>query len=228
MRMTTLETVEVETGQSPKGSIIWLHGLGADGHDFEPIVPELHLPTDLPLRFVFPHAPVRPVTVNGGMAMRAWYDIVSLDAEGRADETGVRQSSHHLAQLIEREHDRGMAEDRILIAGFSQGGAIALHHVLRSPKRFAGLMALSAYLPLPTTVEEEVINAPDAGNSEVPAFVAHGTSDPMVPIDGGRHAAELLKSLGYEVEWREYPMAHAVHPQEIADIARFIVRAYAG
>ncbi|MEO1202540.1 MAG: dienelactone hydrolase family protein, partial [Pseudomonadota bacterium] len=148
--------------------------------------------------------------------------------EGRADETGVRESSEHLAALVAREEQRGMAEDRILIAGFSQGGAIALHHVLRSPKRFAGLMALSTYLPLPTTVEEEVINAPDAGNTAVPAFIAHGTSDPMVPIDGGRHAAEMLESLGYSVEWREYPMAHAVHPQEIADIARFIVAAYGG
>ena len=226
--MTTLETVEIETGPSPDGSVIWLHGLGADGHDFEPIVPELHLPADLSLRFVFPHAPVRSVTVNGGMAMRAWYDIKSLDAEGRADEDGVRESSEHLENLIVREEERGVSDERILIAGFSQGGAIALHHVLRSPKRFAGLMALSTYLPLPGTVEAEVVNAPDAGNTEVPAFVAHGTADPMVPIDGGRHAAELLKSLGYDVEWHEYPMGHSVHPQEIADIARFIVRAFGG
>ena len=141
--MAANETLEVETGENPSGSVIWLHGLGADGHDFEPVVPELQLPATLPLRFVFPHAPVRPVTVNGGMAMRAWYDIVSLDAAGRADEKGIRESSTILDALVEREVDRGIAEGRIVIAGFSQGGAIVLHNALHTERRLAGLMALS-------------------------------------------------------------------------------------
>ena len=220
-------SVEVETGPNPTGSVIWLHGLGADGHDFEPIVPELGLPAELPLRFVFPHAPVRPVTLNGGMAMRAWYDIVSLDAEGRADEAGVRDSSERIAALIDRERERGIADHRILLAGFSQGGAVVLHHLLRSPVRFAGAMALSTYLPLPGLVQAEVVEAGDAGNPDVPVFMGHGSFDPMVPFDGGRHAAELLESLGYDVEWHGYPMAHAVCPQEIADIGQFLVRVFA-
>ena len=226
--MAEPDTVEVTTGADPVGSVIWLHGLGADGHDFEPIVPELGLPAELPLRFVFPHAPVRPVTLNAGMAMRAWYDIVSLDAEGRADEAGVRESSDILTALVDRERERGMADDKILIAGFSQGGAVVLHHLLRSPIRYAGAMTLSAYLPLPSLVEAEVINAPEAGNTDVPVFAAHGNFDPMVPFEGGRHAADVLESLGYNVEWRAYPMAHGVCPQEIGDIARFIARVFAG
>ena len=226
--MSEAESVEILTGPEPTGSVIWLHGLGADGHDFEPIVPELRLPADLALRFVFPHAPVRPVTLNGGMAMRAWYDIVSLDAEGRADEAGVRESSNRLGELVDRERERGVAEERILVAGFSQGGAIVLHHLLRSPIRFAGAMALSTYLPLPGLVESEVSNDAGAGNTDVPVFAAHGSFDPVVPLEGGRHAADLLQSLGYTVEWKDYPMAHAVCPQEIADISDFISRAFAG
>ena len=226
--MSELDTVEVETGRSPVGSIIWLHGLGADGHDFEPIVPELGLPPDLPLRFVFPHAPVRPVTLNGGMKMRAWYDILSLEAEGRADEAGVHDSSERLGHLIERERSRGIDDGRILIAGFSQGGAVVLHHALRSPKHFAGILALSTYLPLGGTLQSEILDAAETANTDVPVFIAHGTMDPMVPLAGGRRAADTLESLGYDVEWHQYPMAHAVCPEEIADIARFIVRAYSG
>ena len=214
-------TVEVATGDSPVGSVIWLHGLGADGHDFEPIVPELRLPEELPLRFVFPHAPVRPVTLNAGMAMRAWYDIKSLDAEGRADEQGVTESSALLDELVQREVERGVDVEKIVIAGFSQGGAIALHNALTSERRLAGLMALSTYLPLARVAGEDF-----RGDAKIPVFMGHGTMDPMVPYEAGRHAAELLGGLGYEVAWHDYPMAHGVCPQEIADISRWLQSLY--
>ena len=222
------ESVEVETGANPVGSVIWLHGLGADGHDFEAIVPELRLPAPLPLRFVFPHAPVRPVTINGGMAMRAWYDIVSFDKEGRADESGIRDSSALVDALVEREQQRGIDNSKIVIAGFSQGGAIALHNVLRTPLKLAGLMALSAYLPLQDTLDSEVVENPDAGDTSLPVFMGHGRADPMVPCDGGRQSADFLENLGYTVEWHDYPMAHAVCAQEIADISNWLQAVYAG
>lgn len=215
------DTVEVTTGDAPVGSVIWLHGLGADGHDFEPIVPELELPEALPLRFVFPHAPVRPVTINGGMQMRAWYDIVSLDAAGRADVDGIRASSDSLDMLIERERERGIDASRIVVAGFSQGGAIALDNVLTHSRRVAGLMALSTYLALGEAAGERF-----CGDVGVPVFMAHGTFDPMVPYQGGRSTAERLEKLGYTVDWREYPMAHGVCPQEIADIRAWLTTVY--
>jgi len=220
------ETVEVETGANPSGTVIWLHGLGADGHDFEAIVPELRLPASLPLRFVFPHAPVRPITINGGMEMRAWYDIVSLDKEGRADEAGIRASSGLLDRLIEREQQRGIDSSKIVIAGFSQGGVIALHNVVRSPLKLCGLMALSSYLPLRDTIEADVANHPQAADLSVPVFIGHGTSDPMVPYEGGRNSADVLESLGYQVEWHEYPMGHSVCAQEIADISDWLQTIY--
>lgn len=219
--MRANETVELTTGPEPCGSVIWLHGLGADGHDFEPIVPELRLPDSLPLRFVFPHAPVRPVTVNGGMAMRAWYDIVSLDAAGRADEQGIRESATILDALIEREVERGIAETHIVVAGFSQGGAIVLHHALNTERRLAGLMALSTYLALPRDVD-----APAVSNTGLPVFMAHGTMDPMVPYAGGVRSRDRLEALGFTVEWHEYPMAHAVCPQEIADIRQWLINVF--
>ncbi len=222
------ESVEVETGANPVGSVIWLHGLGADGHDFEAIVPELRLPASLPLRFVFPHAPVRPVTINGGMAMRAWYDIVSFDKQGRADDTGIRESSALVDALVEREQQRGIDSSKILIAGFSQGGAIALHNVLRTPLKLAGLMALSSYLPLQDTVDSEVMENPDAGDTSLPVFMGHGRSDPMVPCQGGRASADVLERLGYTVDWHDYPMAHAVCAQEITDISNWLQAVYAG
>jgi phospholipase/carboxylesterase len=215
------ETVEVTTGESPAGSVIWLHGLGADGHDFEPIVPELRLPAELPLRFVFPHAPVRPVTINGGMAMRAWYDIMSLDTKGRADADGVRESTALLEALIEREQQRGVAPDKIVIAGFSQGGAIAINAALHSTTRLAGLMALSTYIALPGEL------ADSTGHRDLPVFMAHGTFDPMLPIQWGRASAEQLTALGYDVEWHDYPMAHAVCPAEIADIRTWLLSVFA-
>jgi len=211
------ETVEVETGENPVGSVIWLHGLGADGHDFEAIVPALKIPRDLPLRFVFPHAPVRPVTINGGMAMRAWYDILSLDSEGRADAQGVNESSVLLEGLVGREQERGIDARRIVIAGFSQGGAIAINVALHAKDRLAGLMALSTYIPLPGDIDASV------GSRDLPVFMAHGSHDPMLPMQWGRASADKLIEAGFSVEWHDYPMAHAVCPQEIDDIQRWLL-----
>ena len=220
------ETVEVTTAEAPTGSVIWLHGLGADGHDFEPIVPELRLPDTLPLRFVFPHAPVRPVTLNAGMAMRAWYDIYSLDADGRADETGLRESSAMLEALVEREVERGIPSVKILLAGFSQGGAVAIHTALRSKRRLAGLMALSTYLPLRQCFEDEVINDADAGDTSLPIFMAHGSFDPVLPVQWGQGSAELMRQHGFDVEWHEYPMAHQVCMEEIVAIRNWMLSVY--
>ena len=214
------ECVEVTTGASPVGSVIWLDGLGADGHDFEPVVPELHLPVDLPLRFVFPHAPVRPVTINGGMAMRAWYDIVSLDAEGRADAAGVRESTTIVESLIAREIERGVSSERIVIAGFSMGGAIVINTALHTAHRLAGLMALSTYVPIPSEVDDST------GSRDVPVFMAHGTFDPMLPLQWGQLSAQKLQEAGFNIEWHDYPMAHAVCPDEIRDIREWLIRVY--
>lgn len=225
--MTAVETVEIEIGSgAPAGSIIWLHGLGADGHDFEPIVPELRLPEALPLRFVFPHAPVRPVTLNGGMAMRAWFDIYSLDAEGPVDETGIRESGALLDELIQRERDRGIEPGQIVIAGFSQGGAIAMHSALRYPERLGGLMALSTYLPLQSTFRAEVVDKMPVANQELPIFMAHGSFDPVLPLAWGRQAADFVGAAGFTIEWHEYPMAHAVCAEEIADIRSWLLSTY--
>lgn len=217
--MAIPETVEVSTGENPRGSVIWLHGLGADGHDFEPIVPELRL--DTALRFVFPHAPVRPVTINGGMAMRAWYDILSLDTEGRADEVGVRESGVLLEALIDREIERGIDPGNIVIAGFSQGGAIILHTLLNTNHDLAGAMALSTYLPLRADLEIA------SNRKDIPLFMGHGSFDPMVMLQWGRDTAESLERAGYKPEWHEYPMAHAVCPQEIADISDWLKGVFA-
>ncbi len=219
------DCVEIETGARPRGSVIWLHGLGADGHDFEPVVEELRLPGELPLRFVFPHAPVRPVTINGGMRMRAWYDIRSLDGDGRADEEGIRASSSILDGLIEREIGRGIRAGLIVCAGFSQGGAIVLENALAARRELLGLMALSTYLPLAGRVSGDDLPGQPAGKLPK-VFMAHGTADPMVPIAGGKRAAALLERLGYAVEWHEYPMAHGVCPQEILDIRAWLLSAY--
>lgn len=212
--MSQLETVEVVHGREPDASVVLLHGLGADGHDFEPIVPELELGS-ASVRFVFPHAPIRPVTVNGGMAMRAWYDIVSLDRHGPQDERGIRQSSEGMRALIEREHDRGIDYSRIVAAGFSQGGAIALHTALRFPHRLAGVMGLSTWLPLAATLETEVLVNRHFPPAELPVFLAHGSADPVIQVEFGRHSAEAIANAGFDVEWHEYPMQHAVCPAEI-------------
>lgn len=225
--MQETETVELETGPGPAGSVIWLHGLGADGHDFEPIVPELRLPEALSLRFIFPHAPVRPVTVNGGMEMRAWYDIVSLDRDGPSDEAGIRESGAILERLIEREQERGIPAHRIVVAGFSQGGAIAMHAALRSRERLAGLMALSTYLPLPNSLPTEVVDNSDVGHLDMPIFMAHGSFDPVLPMQMGKTSYDMLVDAGFAVEWHEYPMAHAVCAEEIQDIRTWLLSVFA-
>ncbi len=213
-----LETVEIQTGNEPAASVIWLHGLGADGHDFEPIVPELRLPDSLAVRFVFPHAPVRPVTLNAGMQMRAWFDILGLDRRAAQDEAGIRASEAEVRELIERERQRGSRAGRIVLAGFSQGGAIALHTALRYERRLAGIMALSAYLPLADQVETEA----DPANTDTPIFMAHGSMDPVLPQAMGVEARDFLHERGYDVAWHSYPMMHAVCPDEIRDIAAWL------
>ena len=207
-----LAAIEIETGKNPAASIIWLHGLGADGNDFAPIVPELRLPKTA-IRFVFPHAPVQPVTINGGMRMRAWYDI-SDGANRREDEHGVRASQVLIETLIGREKERGTKAERLVLAGFSQGGAIALQTGLRHPERIAGIMALSAYVPVGETLTAEA----SAANRDVPIFMAHGSYDPVIPLGRAEQSRGLLQSLGYPVEWREYGMPHSVCPEELADI----------
>jgi len=220
------ETVEVVTGESPEGSVIWLHGLGADGHDFEPLVPELGLGGQVNLRFVFPHAPVRPVTINGGMSMRAWYDIFTLERGGPQDEAGIRASGVLLEMLVEREISRGIAPEKIVLAGFSQGGAIASHTALRHPQRLGGLMALSTYLPLQDCFDLEVASNASAQPKDLPIFMAHGSFDPMLPMALGQHSQQVLENAGYEVEWHDYPMAHAVCPEEIADIRNWLLSVF--
>ncbi len=218
--------VVIETGPNPVGSVIWLHGLGADGHDFEPIVPELRLPAEMPLRFVFPHAPVRPVTVNGGMQMRAWYDILSLDGDGRSDEAGVRESAAQLVDMVEAERQSGIDPGRILLAGFSQGGAVAAHAGLRYSEPLAGLLLLSTYLPVAGAFDTEVIENTASQPRSVPIFMAHGTFDPVLPYALAKSSASIIESAGYSIEWHEYPIAHGVCAEEIADIREFLVRVY--
>ena len=207
-----METVEIETGPNPTASVIWLHGLGADGHDFEPIVPELRLTK--PVRFVFPHAPIRPVTINQGMRMRAWYDIFQFGG-GREDDAGIRASQELIEGLIQKEQGK-----KIVLAGFSQGGAIVLQTALRHPERLAGVMALSTYLPLAATLESER----SAANKDLPLFMAHGKFDDIIPIHRAQQSRDFLQKLQYKVEWHEYPMPHSVCAEEIADLAAFLVR----
>ncbi len=214
------EPIILETGADPVGSVIWLHGLGADGHDFEPIVPELKLPESLPLRFVFPHAPVQPVTINGGMAMRAWFDIKSLDKHGAADGPGIDKSCDTLDALIASETDRGVPLNRILLAGFSQGGVIALHTALRMEEAVAGVMGLSTHLPL----VDRVANYPT--KTGLPILIAHGSLDPVLPLALGRESFDVLTQHGYAPEWHEYPMAHSVCAEEIVDIREFLLRVF--
>ena len=212
-----MEAVEIETGPKPGAAVIWLHGLGADGHDFEPIVPELRLPK--PVRFVFPHAPIRAVTINQGMRMRAWYDIFQFGG-GPEDEAGVRASQQIIEKLIDEEKRRGFAADKIVLAGFSQGGAIVLHTALRYPERLAGVMALSTYVPISASLEREA----SAANKDIPIFMAHGQFDDLIPLERAKRSRELLEKLGYAVTWKDYPMPHAVCGEEIGDITRFLGR----
>jgi phospholipase/carboxylesterase len=215
-----LATLELETGASPKAAVIWLHGLGADGHDFEPIVPELDLPDTPAVRFVFPHAPMQAVTINGGAVMRAWYDVYALEGQRREDDAGVRASQARVEELIEREKARGVPAARLVLAGFSQGGAIALHTGLRHRERLAGIMALSTYLPVASTLAAEATPA----NRAVPIFMGHGRGDALIPIERAMMSRQQLEAAGYAVEWHEYPMAHAVCMEEVADVSAWLQR----
>jgi phospholipase/carboxylesterase len=215
-----LATLELETGASPKAAVIWLHGLGADGHDFEPIVPELDLPDTPAVRFVFPHAPMQAVTINGGAVMRAWYDVYALEGQRREDDAGVRASQARVEELIEREKARGVPAARLVLAGFSQGGAIALHTGLRHRERLAGIMALSTYLPVASTLAAEATPA----NRAVPIFMGHGRGDALIPIERAMMSRQQLEAAGYAVEWYEYPMAHAVCMEEVADVSAWLQR----
>ena len=218
--MRSLETVTVETGPKPTFSIIWMHGLGADGHDFEPLVPEL-LDKGMPvIRFVFPHAPVRPVTINNGFEMRAWYDIIGIDRRSAEDFDGIRASAQSVSALIGAENARGVASNRIVIAGFSQGGAMALHIATRHTERLAGVIALSCYLPQ----ANELATSRSAANQSTPIFMAHGTQDPVVPYPLGDESRRLLESAGYSVEWHSYPMPHSLCEPEVADIRSWLGR----
>jgi phospholipase/carboxylesterase len=198
-----LQTIEIETAANPRHAVFWLHGLGADGHDFEPIVPQLVDRSWPALRFVFPNAPVRPITLNGGMAMRAWYDISGLEIAQRQDEAGIRASIHLVGELIEREVARGVAAQNILLAGFSQGGAIVLGGGVRYPQRLGGIIALSTYLPLAEKTDAEAAPA----NRDVPVFMAHGMLDPTISHALGEMSRDYLALRGYNVEWHAYPMA---------------------
>jgi phospholipase/carboxylesterase len=214
-----LDAIELESGPQPAASVIWLHGLGADGSDFVPVVDALDLP-DTPIRFVFPHAPMQPVTINQGYVMRAWYDIVSTDLERRADEAGVRASQKLVEALLEREKSRGIAARRAVLAGFSQGGAIALQTGLRHPERLAGIMALSCYVPIAGALASERTEA----NRDAPIFMAHGLYDPIIPLRLARESHDLLAQLGYDVEWHEYPLEHSVGPEEVEAIGAWLRR----
>lgn len=218
------ETVEFEPASDPEWSVIWLHGLGADGHDFEPIVGELGLPPDHAVRFVFPHAPHRPVTLNGGLRMRAWYDLKSLDIRDGEDEAGILESGAIAARLIAREAERGLGSERVILAGFSQGGAIALFAGLRHPQTLAGIMALSTYLPLGGRLADELAPA----NRDTPILQAHGRNDPVIPIEAARRSYQRIAALRPAPEWHEYPMPHAVCAEEIADIGRWLAARTAG
>jgi phospholipase/carboxylesterase len=218
--LVSREAVEVETGRNPTGTVIWLHGLGADGHDFEPIVPELVQPGERALRFVFPHAPMRPVTLNGGFAMRAWYDLIALDRRTREDENGIRMSQGLVDTLIRRENSRGIRTERIVLAGFSQGGAMALFAGTRYPEKLAGIMGLSCYLLLAHSFAAERHSA----NHDTPIFLAHGQQDPVVPFVLGEEARQQLEAAGCTVEWHAYSMPHSVCPQEVSDIAAWLRR----
>ncbi len=215
-----LATVEIATAANPGACVIWLHGLGADGHDFEPAVPQLVRPGGPALRFVFPHAPVRPVTLNGGLPMRAWYDIAGLDRHAAQDERGIRESDGALRALIRRENERGIPARRIVLAGFSQGGALALFTGMRYPEQLAGIIGLSCYAVLSGSFAAERA----AINQGTPVFLAHGTFDPVISPELGERTRALLVAADYAVEWHSYPMAHSVSSEELAAVAAFLQR----
>lgn len=212
------DRVILEPDQPANACVIWLHGLGADGNDFVPIVPELKLPADAGVRFVFPHAPIQPVTINGGMKMRAWFDIYHLGSLDKQDELGINASSERVKQLIQEQNAAGIPTERIVLAGFSQGGAIAIHTMMRLGEPLAGLLALSTFMPLHTRAAEEHVDV----NIGVPIMMCHGTHDPVLPMGLGEWSRDLLTEFGYTVDWKSYPMAHQVCPQQIADISLWL------
>lgn len=214
---TLLPFIEIETHASPDASIIWLHGLGADGYDFEPIVPELKL-DDLALRFIFPHAPMRPVTLNGGAQMRAWYDILGMDLQAEEDAQGIISSAVAVNELIAHEAARGIPLQRIILAGFSQGGAIALHTGIRQTEPLGGILALSTYLPLAKHLAQQQKPI----NHSVPILFAHGEHDPVIPMQFAKLSAELLSTAGFQIQWQAYPMAHTLCPAEIQTISQWL------
>ena len=228
----TLDYIEMQTGIDPKISVIWLHGLGADGHDFESVVPELRLPNEPAIRFIFPHAPMRPITVNNGLEMRGWYDVYEvpiepgkIEAESiehgqtiRQDREGLDQSAGIVSELIEQENQRGISTNNIFLVGFSQGGAIALFAGLRYPETLRGIIALSTYLPVAESLESERAKE----NLNTPIFMAHGNQDPVIPVAAGDISYSHLQTLGYDIKWHTYEMPHSIHPDEIRDISNFI------
>ena len=218
-----LETIQIETAPNPTASVIWMHGLGADGNDFVPIVRELNLTGCPAIRFIFPHAPTMPVTINGGYVMRAWYDILGADLTRREDESGLRKSQKSIEDLIANEKARGIPAERIILAGFSQGCAMTLQTGLRYPEKLAGLICLSGYLPLHTAVPEER----NAANQAMPIFMAHGEIDPVVPFQRAEQSREILKALDYNIEWHQYPMQHSVCIEEIEAIGDWLCKTIA-
>lgn len=220
--MDLLEHVEINTGNKPAGTVIWMHGLGADGWDFVPIVKELGLPEKLALRFIFPHAPMRPVTLNNGYVMRAWYDIAMTELQRITDEKGIRESQRQIEAFMAREKERGIASDKIVLAGFSQGGAIALQTGLRHAEPLAGILALSTYLALAESLAAEGTPA----NKSIPIFMAHGSEDPVVPIELAETSRDTLKSHGYNVRWTDYPMPHSVCMEEVAAIGEWLAERF--
>lgn len=215
--MQYLPAVEIETAAKPTASVIWLHGLGADGNDFAPIIPDLKIPAALPVRFIFPHAPAIPVTVNGGFVMPAWYDILEMEIDRKIDSTGLLASAERINELIEREYERGIKSDRIVIAGFSQGGAVAYQVALSHPKTLAGLLAMSSYFATAETIDY------NSANKEIPIQIHHGQFDPVVPEVLGRKASLHLSEKGYKVGYTVYPMEHAVCPEQIDDISKWLL-----
>lgn len=217
--MSNLEKLIIEPSQPIQQSVIWLHGLGADGHDFAPIVPELHIPNT---RFIFPHAPHQPITMNNGYEMRAWYDLYGLTLQTKQDEAGMRAMQQEIESLIEAEQAQGIPTERIVLAGFSQGGAMAFFTGLRYPKKLAGILALSTYVSLKEKLADEAHQA----NKDMPIFMAHGSFDSIITLDTCLVSRRLLEDLDYQVEWHEYPMPHSVCPEEIEDIARFLKQVF--
>ena len=219
MSPESLESIDIQTGDNPRHTVIWLHGLGADGHDFLGLVPELGIPDDKPVRFVFPHAPMRPITINGGMVMRGWYDIADMSINRAEDAEGIHESAELIRALIGRETERGFDSRHVILAGFSQGGAIALHAALRYDRPLGGILALSTYVPLADSLPKERNSA----NQACRIFMAHGLHDPVIPVAIAEQSHRLLQSLDYDVEWQTYAMPHAVCPQEIGDLRRFFI-----